>query len=258
AQAYWATAILDGVLDGANGRYVTIMRLPRDPESNELGPHLWRKHTWHAGLCGAIVVASSRSCTVTNDLQEAGIPYVVLGRGASHEHWVWCENIQIVHHALHQLVARERRRIAFVGRQANEPDLMDRLTAYRAWVAQQQQPYAYEVPAGAGFTQRLRDLLTSDNRPDAIFASSLLVAMETLRVAQELSIRVPDELGFVTMAEGPVLAAWHPPLLLIDRQLQKAARLATEILINRLSDSAAPPKQITLPSVLREGSELLA
>lgn len=69
-----------------------------------------------------------------------------------------------------------------------------------------------------------RDLLTRDNRPTAIFAGSDLQAIGVYRTAQELGIRIPDDLSVVGY-DGVQLTEWlSPPLTTIDQSSTSWAR----------------------------------
>lgn len=76
-----------------------------------------------------------------------------------------------------------------------------------------------------------RDLLTRDNRPTAIFAGSDLQAIGVYRTAQELGIRIPDDLSVVGY-DGVQLTEWlSPPLTTIDQSLNLMGETATDMLL---------------------------
>jgi LacI family transcriptional regulator len=78
------------------------------------------------------------------------------------------------------------------------------------------------------------DLMTNLN-VDAIFTTSQSTAMGTLRAANHLGLRVPDDLALFGYDDVPWMEVVTSPLSTIRQPAQEMATLATELLLERLA-----------------------
>ena len=99
-------------------------------------------------------------------------------------------------------------------------------------------------------------LLALTPRPTAIFASNDEMAAGVLQVAHRRGMAVPQALSVVGFDDVPLAAQLWPPLTTVRQPIYDIAKLATELLIDTLSDK--PPQQncFALPTtlVLREST----
>lgn len=93
--------------------------------------------------------------------------------------------------------------------------------------------------AGSGYRYG-RELLELPDRPTAIFAGSDQQALGVVRAAQELGLRVPQDVSVVGYDNLPITQWLNPPLTTVNQPLREMAGLATEILIT-LSQGGHPP-----------------
>jgi LacI family transcriptional regulator len=94
-----------------------------------------------------------------------------------------------------------------------------------------------------------RELLTSPNRPTAIFAANDLSAIRVLAVAAELGIRVPEDLSVIGFDDVPEAAVAVPPLSTMAQPLKEMGALALDILL-KLLDGADVERHVHLPAGL--------
>jgi DNA-binding LacI/PurR family transcriptional regulator len=169
------------------------------------------------------------------------------------------DNVAASTAAMKHLLDLGRRRIAFIGAQAdvNRQPAHLRLLGYRE--ALQDAGLAYDsslVVTTEGFGRAdgafgLRQLLALPEPPDAVFAYNDLIAIGALRAAVELSVKVPDEIavvGFDDIEEGrysnPTLTTLSPDKASIGRQ-------AVAALVGRLDgDRDAEPEEVLVPFTL--------
>jgi LacI family transcriptional regulator len=93
--------------------------------------------------------------------------------------------------------------------------------------------------------QKIEHLLQNPDPPDAIFAATDLQAIGVINKAQQMGLRVPEDLavlGFddLDMAEYFGLSTVH-------QALDESGRMAVEILLSRLKDPDRPLRHIRLP-----------
>ncbi|MGC9665098.1 LacI family DNA-binding transcriptional regulator [Planosporangium sp. 12N6] len=169
------------------------------------------------------------------------------------------DNVAASTEAMRHLLDLGRRRIAFVGAQADanrEPAHL-RLRGYRA--ALRDAGLAYD-PGLVVTTDRfgradgsggLRRLMALPEPPDAVFAYNDLIAIGALRAAADLGVRVPDDVavvGFDDIEEGRYS---NPTLTTVSPDKAAIGRRAVAALIGRLDGSRAPePEEVRVPFAL--------
>jgi DNA-binding LacI/PurR family transcriptional regulator len=89
-------------------------------------------------------------------------------------------------------------------------------------------------------------LLSSQDRPSALFASSDVEAFGVLSAAFELGLRVPDDIAVIGFDD--IESARYLNLTTVRQPLQESGRLGAEELLTSLADKqAAPAREILLP-----------
>lgn len=96
----------------------------------------------------------------------------------------------------------------------------------------------------------IRELLALPDRPTAIFAANDISAIQTMAVAREMGLRVPEDLSVIGFDNVPESALAEPPLTTIDQSIQALGHEAARMLIGLIEDPTTEPRQITLPTKL--------
>lgn len=168
--------------------------------------------------------------------------------------------------AMNHLLELGRRRIAFVGAQAdaNRKPAHLRVLGYRRTLRSAGLAYDPRLVVTTDRFGRadgaagLRRLMTLPEPPDAVFAYNDLIAIGVLRAAVELGIRVPDDLavvGFDDIEEGRYS---NPTLTTISPDKVDIGCRAVAALIGRLEGSrAGEPEEIQVPFRLVTGESTL-
>ena len=260
ARAEWSASILDGVIDGAAPYHVSILRMDRLPGSaRDAGKGFWRHFVLHMGVRGVVVVHEARSPGVCSSLRAAGVPFVVFGRGAEDDHWVWCENYQVVKEALEHAYSLGHRRIGYLGRKSPQPDHVDRREAYRSFVRERGLP-GDEMEFGdepALAVEHVVDrMLARPDRPTALFVADAQGGVLVLNRIRDLGLSVPGDLSIISMGHNPVLSAWRPRLTLVVRRLHEGAKRAAQTLLAVAGEPEVEPVQVVVPSDLIVGESV--
>ncbi len=96
--------------------------------------------------------------------------------------------------------------------------------------------------------QRLRAWLRSSDRPTALFAAGPFVARHVLDIAQEVGIRVPDELSIVAFDDPTAVAESSPVMTTIRQPLEAMGQEGITYLREMLrAPEAAAPRRLILP-----------
>jgi LacI family transcriptional regulator len=109
------------------------------------------------------------------------------------------------------------------------------------------QPGAYDATVSAASA---RTLLTSPDRPTAVFAANDVSAIATVEVARELGIAVPERLSVIGFDNVPESALCSPPLTTVDQHIQAMGRHAMELLIRLIRGETPEATHIKLETEL--------
>jgi LacI family transcriptional regulator len=157
--------------------------------------------------------------------------------------------------ATEHLIALGHRRIGFL---AGRPDLESvrlREQGYRDALADAGIPFDPELVRVGEFRPDLTaeaaaQFLAQTPRPTAIFCANDNSAIETIRVAREHGLTVPDDLSVIGFDNIPESALQTPPLTTVDQHIQRMGFEAVRLLIALLKEDETPAPRVTLPTEL--------
>ncbi|MBY5164258.1 LacI family DNA-binding transcriptional regulator [Salsipaludibacter albus] len=203
---------------------------------------------------GALLVAPTVVDVSTDRPLVAVDPHV----GASHLSTVSAENHEGALAATRHLVEIGHRRIGFLGGRQDLESSRQRETGYRRALMDAGIDFDPTLVQHGDFTEAgavapARQLLALSDRPTAIFAANDRSALSLVRTADELGLRVPDDLSVVGFDNIPEAAQATPPLTTVDQSLHALGRAAITMLlelIDRDGPGAEEPVHHTLPTEL--------
>jgi DNA-binding LacI/PurR family transcriptional regulator len=102
-----------------------------------------------------------------------------------------------------------------------------------------------------------RELLDRPDRPTGVLCLSDAFALEVLRAAADLGLRVPDDVSVVGYDDSRVAALSRPPLTTIRQDVVAKGGLAVAALVRAINDpDSGPPERVVLPAelVVREST----
>jgi LacI family transcriptional regulator len=160
--------------------------------------------------------------------------------------------------ATQHLIGLGHRRIAFLGGRADLESARLREAGFRDALELAGIAVDDTLVADGGFRRETasapaRSLLERPDRPTAVFAANDLTAIETMRTALELGLRVPDDVSIIGFDNVPESALTDPPLTTVDQSIQRLGEVAANMLIqcieepHRLLDA---PTEVRLPALL--------
>ena len=131
------------------------------------------------------------------------------------------------------------RRIGFIIGHPDHGSSHDRLAGYRSALERHDIDYDDSLVEQGRFDYEsgyscARNLLSLNPRPTAIFASNDPMAMGVLSAAHEIKLDVPRELSVAGFDDSPLARHAWPPLTTVRQPITDVARLATEVLMQRL------------------------
>lgn len=98
--------------------------------------------------------------------------------------------------------------------------------------------------------REVRELLSQPNRPTAVFGLTDHLAANVYQVANQLGLRIPDDLSVVGFSDLDFAAKLSPPLTTIHQQPKAIGEKAAELVLQRIQESISG--QTTAPFLLCE------
>ena len=168
---------------------------------------------------------------------------------------IGCDNLKGGYAAAAHLIERGRHRIAFLGQASSHyPEFNDR---YRGACAAMREARIAPDPAlqvdaitteQAGY-EAAAELMRRGEAFDAIFAASDLIAIGALRLLEESSRRVPEDVAIVGFDDIPAASLAHPPLTTIAQDYRLAGERLVDTLLRQIEGEAVegavlPPRLV--------------
>jgi LacI family transcriptional regulator len=157
--------------------------------------------------------------------------------------------------ATEHLLSLGHRRIALL---AGRPDLQSatlREQGYRDALAAAGIPFADSLVRVGGYDAELskraaHELLTSPQRPTAVFAANDVTAIATIEVALSIGLRVPEDVSVVGFDNIPESALCIPPLTTVNQPIRTMGECAVEMLIQLIRKQPVERTHVTLATEL--------
>jgi LacI family transcriptional regulator len=151
--------------------------------------------------------------------------------------------------AVRHLHAAKRRRIAFLnGPQHTAPGSSRRLGYLDGLRSCSLARDDSLIEVAADFMiepgRRATERLLERERPDAILCSNDLLAIGALAALREAGLDVPGDVAIVGMDNTPLSEVTWPTLTTVDLGSSERARIAAELLLERIEDPAREPRVV--------------
>ncbi len=209
---------------------------------------------------GWLLISPDRSqLAAVAELSAQGVSMVVIGARWEEMNGVPLvdsDNIAGAVQAVRHLTGLGHRRIALVYAGPDASNTVDRIAGYRRALLEDgiAPETAWEVEADSaerlgGGAAALRALLSLDaaHRPTAVFAAGYYLALETLNMARDLHLTVPEALSVVGYDDPYAARLAYPPLTTLRQPLAEMGRAGVALLEQRLG---GPPGETPPPLLL--------
>lgn len=180
----------------------------------------WEPQRFFAGvkLAGLMMVAPRRGNPMVPQLMDRGIPLIVIGsRDFPKCHFVDADNDYAGRRAVQHFAELERKRIGCLGGPTDFSPSVDMVRGFKAEIHQLRLSHRREwfarphLSVEGGRAAALR-MLSLREPPDAIFAFTDFLALGVLQAAQEVGVRVPEDLSVIGYDDFAVPFGLHPQL----------------------------------------------
>ena len=155
---------------------------------------------------------------------------------------VSCNDSEVVREIIHLLIEQGHKRIGFIQGHKSHGAALKRFLGYtqalkEAGIAQdegyiKQGAFSYESGVVCG-----RELLKMSKRPTAIFAANDYMAAGVLTAANEMGIKIPEELSLAGFDDAPVASQIWPSLTTVKQPIEKMSEAVVNLLFAKIDDN---------------------
>ena len=203
---------------------------------------------------GLLIIGQSNQHEALNLAAQTYRPMVVWGGHLPDQRYcsVGGDNVGGARLAVEHLIAKGRRRIAFLGA-PDAPEAALRRDGYLAALAAAGLASDPALIAHAPFTvetayEAARALIGSGAAFDAIFAVSDVIALAAIRALNDAGLRVPEDVAVVGYDDIALARQSSPPLTTVRQDLETGARAMADLLFRRIGGEDTP--STTMPAEL--------
>ena len=261
----FATRLLAGVHDTLGEADCVPIVLWTPPGTGEGGPReLEQIHRLVDRRVDGIIlspVEDTASDAYLHEIWDREIPLVTVDRElefsrASH---VGCDDSAAGHMAADALLQLGHRRLGHIagpswtstGRQRREGFVAAVAEAPEATVA------IVEEPSFVEGTQVALELLKQPDRPTAVFAANNSLVLGVYRAAEQLGLRIPEDLSVIGCGDPSILEYAYPTFAMIDQRAYDIGTEAARLLMQSLTPGDAPSqrtRRILQPTLVKGSS----
>ena len=204
-----------------------------------------------------LLVASCQTKTPKGSLFGGeGTPFLLIDRNfpALSANFVGSDDVKVGELATHHLIEIGRKRIAHIGGEGISPSV-GRLEGYRKALASARikvprnfvvtRQRTEEKGDSAGY-QAMQELLNRETRPDAVFCYNDLTAIGAMKAAEEIGLRIPQDVAFVGCGNLRYAEYLKVPLTSIDHETDRMGQIAAKLALDLARTPAQPPQTILL------------
>jgi LacI family transcriptional regulator len=218
----------------------------------------------------AILVASCQPYTSNRPFEELGnVPLLLIDRRfkALETDFIGSDDFTVGRIATEHLIQLGRKQIAHIGGKGSSPSV-DRLRGYRKALAAAKMPIPKDLVVSyerfeetgdeAGY-QAMKELLTRETRPDAVFCYNDLSAIGAMQAAMDAGLRIPEDIAFVGCGNLRYANYLKVPLTSIDHSTDHMGVLAGQMALDLARRVAKKPRTVLLePKLVVRQSSVLA
>lgn len=194
------------------------------------------------------------------------VPIVLVQRSVDGHNWVNIDNRHMGGEVAAHLLRLGHRRLGIITSSlavAAQTERLEGLTEHlrhAAGVTIPEEAIARGPFSETGGYETTRDFLRTlaargASIPTALFVTADLMAFGALHAVKEFGLRVPDDIALVGYDDEPMASYTDPPLTTVNASIQRAAEMATEIVVTVIHNrNTAPVTKYLEASLVVRGS----
>jgi len=204
----------------------------------------------HGRVDGLVVMAPDVAIDSLREQLPRDLPMVLLNSSDERHHAITIDNYGGARAMMRHLADLGHKRIVFITGPATNADARERLRGYR-----QSMRGLTRMEIAGDFTElagheAVKDVLSRDPRPTAIFAANDSMAVGALSALRDAGVDVPRELSVVGFDDIPIARFVTPPLTTIRVDIAELGKRAFAVLLDALARPSSRGKRECIPTTL--------
>ncbi|HEY4977128.1 MAG TPA: substrate-binding domain-containing protein [Gaiellaceae bacterium] len=209
------------------------------------------------GIAGVILMGFSRSdpelaYLVSEQIPAVAIDLDLVGARAT---YVMSDNVEAAATVVQYLNALGYTRIAHISGIVDSRPGIDRILGYRSGLERAELPFREEYMVEGDFYEPsgyagMERLLTLEQRPEAVFCSSDMMALGAIRAAHAAGLRVPEDIAVVGFDDASFASMMEPALTTVRQDKAGLGAAACEALMRIIDESSVVPPVVILSADL--------
>ncbi|MCL6585482.1 MAG: LacI family transcriptional regulator [Anoxybacillus sp.] len=215
---------------------------------------------------GIIIGTTTKNYTVLNELLQAQFPIAFIAQDIPELaiNVVKVDDFLGGYQAVSHLVSLGHKKIAIMLGNLNRTSDKDRLHAYQQVLKESDLEYDENLIVYTDYSMEdgkraARELLTSSQRPTAIFACFDSLAVGIYQAAKELGVSIPEDLSVVGFDNTILSTIVDPPLTTVAQPIDEMGRQVVDLIIKEIDGEKHIKQRIVLPPelVIRQSTKRL-
>ena len=255
--------VIQGVNNAAEGHgYEIVLCITQESEQREID-HL---RTLLSLQVDGILISVSEETTVNESFRrvaEMSTPLVFVDRTLENfpASSVVVDDVSGAHRAVEHAIESGYRRIAHIAGTPRVDIGRKRRMGYETALREHDLPVNDELIVEAGFDEAagyngMRRLLEASNRPDALFAVTVPVALGAEDAIRESDAVDTEQIQIYSFGQHDMSRFFTNPHISAHQPAKEMGRQALALLLEEIEDPQQEPRTLTLPNRLVEPSEL--
>lgn len=243
-------AVLEGLYEALadSNFHLMVLDLRRTRRNGENYSQMFQR----LGVRGAVLRTTHGTRATCENILDHNFPAVVIGdrlHGAEPS-CVYCESRSASREAVEHLVSLGHRRIAISINIVEDSDHQERLAGYR----EAHQEHGLEIddklimraPGNRqGGSQLIRRIITSVDRPTAIYITDPMTAVGAMYEAQKMGLRIPEDISIIGFDDAELRHTVLPTMTAVCQDAtglgREAYRVLSELIKSKRPNESNPP-----------------
>jgi DNA-binding LacI/PurR family transcriptional regulator len=229
----------------AEGYLVLLCNSGRDVEQEQKFVQMLRSKQ----VDGVVMIPSQDPLELIQPLQNAHIPTVILEHDLPAQHCIVVDDLNGGRIGTRHLIELGHRRIAMIDRTHHSQTSALRAIGYRQTLAEARIAFDPNliVKSEAGYEaacQAMRQLLTLENPPTAVFTHNDVQGLGALHAIQSAGLSVPDDISVIGYDDTASSAFLSPPLTTVRFPKKEMGQQAAKMIMQLAKSQETLPAQI--------------
>ena len=191
---------------------------------------------------GVILPSNLVYPALVKKLHKERVPFITIGEPQGifdAINWVDINNQHGAQQAVLHLRDQQYKNIAFLCGSLKEVFNRNRLLGYKSLVEESSQLICEEAISKEDSYMMVKQLLASAKPPDAVICSNNILALGSLKAAQQAGLRVPQDFGILSFDNYPIADLIEPAITTIDVDVFELGRQAANILLQLINNQTS-------------------